>query len=76
MEVLEFIGMPERHDTITQNLSYGKQELLNIAIALAVQPKLPLMDELAAGMNPKESLRTSVFVFLNDLLFQLLVFIV
>ena len=57
LEVLEFIGMADRGKLITQNLPYGEQKLLNIAIALAARPKLLLMDEPAAGMNPKESMR-------------------
>lgn len=57
LEILEFIGMADRKDSITQNLPYGEQKLLNIAIALAARPKLLLMDEPAAGMNPTESVR-------------------
>ncbi len=57
LEILEFIGMAERRDSVTQNLPYGEQKLLNIAIALAVEPKLLLLDEPAAGMNPMESIR-------------------
>lgn len=57
LRILDFIGMADRRDSITQNLAYGEQKLLNIAIALAVEPKLLLLDEPAAGMNPKESIR-------------------
>jgi len=57
LEVLEFIGMADQKDSITQNLPYGEQKLLNIAIALSARPQLLLMDEPAAGMNPAESLR-------------------
>ncbi|MBU1156402.1 MAG: ABC transporter ATP-binding protein [Proteobacteria bacterium] len=57
LEILEFMGMADMRDLITQNLPYGEQKLLNIAIALAVEPKLLLLDEPAAGMNPMESLR-------------------
>lgn len=57
LEIIEFIGMGDRKNTITQNLPYGEQKLLNIAIALAARPKMLLLDEPAAGMNPRESIR-------------------
>ncbi|MCB2190467.1 MAG: ABC transporter ATP-binding protein [Deltaproteobacteria bacterium] len=57
LEILEFMGMADKKDLITQNLPYGEQKLLNIAIALAVKPNLLLLDEPAAGMNPMESMR-------------------
>lgn len=57
LEILEFMGMADKQDLITQNLPYGEQKLLNIAIAMAVEPKLLLLDEPAAGMNPMEALR-------------------
>lgn len=57
LEILDFIGMVDRRHLITQNLAYGEQKLLNIAIALAAEPKLILLDEPAAGMNPKELIR-------------------
>ena len=57
LEILDFIGLAPRAHTITQNLPYGEQKLLNIAIALGVRPKLLLLDEPAAGMNPMESVR-------------------
>ena len=57
LEIIEFIGMGDRKNTTTQNLPYGEQKLLNIAIALAARPKMLLLDEPAAGMNPRESIR-------------------
>ncbi|MCB2185028.1 MAG: ABC transporter ATP-binding protein [Deltaproteobacteria bacterium] len=57
LAILEFMGLADKSGQITQNLPYGEQKLLNIAIALAVEPKLLLLDEPAAGMNPMESLR-------------------
>lgn len=57
VEIIRFLGMGSREQTTTQNLPYGEQKLLNIAIALAAKPKLLLLDEPAAGTNPKESQR-------------------
>jgi len=54
MALLQFVGIAERaHDT-AQNLSYGQQRLLEIARALATRPKLLMLDEPAAGVNPTE----------------------
>jgi branched-chain amino acid transport system ATP-binding protein len=57
LEILDFVGMSDRRDTITQNLPYGEQKVLNVAVALSAQPKMLLMDEPAAGMNPIEAIR-------------------
>lgn len=51
---LEYVGMTERVDWKARNLPYGMQRRLEIARALATDPKLILLDEPAAGMNPKE----------------------
>jgi len=54
MELLEFVGIAHRaHDT-AKNLPYGDQRRLEIARALGTNPKLLLLDEPAAGMNPAE----------------------
>jgi len=53
--VLAFIGMQEMADMNAENLSYGDQRKLEIAIALAANPEILLLDEPAAGMNPSES---------------------
>jgi branched-chain amino acid transport system ATP-binding protein len=55
MEALEFMGVGEYADTVASNLPYGLQRRLEIARALASQPKVILLDEPAAGMNPAES---------------------
>jgi branched-chain amino acid transport system ATP-binding protein len=55
-ELLEFVGLTQ-HDELATNLSYGDQRRLEIARALGSQPKLLLLDEPTAGMNPQESAR-------------------
>jgi branched-chain amino acid transport system ATP-binding protein len=54
-EVLDFVGLGKRLDIIAKNLSFGEERKLEIAIALAVEPKVLLLDEPAAGMSPDES---------------------
>lgn len=51
---LDYVGIYEKKDWKAKNLPYGMQRRLEIARALATQPKLILLDEPAAGMNPKE----------------------
>lgn len=54
-KALEFMGVDAYADTVAQNLAYGLQRRLEIARALASNPKLLLLDEPAAGMNPAET---------------------
>lgn len=54
-ELLAFVGLKGQENTLSVNLSYGHQRLLEIARALAGQPQLLLLDEPAAGMNPSET---------------------
>lgn len=53
--LLEFVGLREKANLLAKNLPYGEQRKLEIARALATQPKLLLLDEPTAGMNPKET---------------------
>ena len=55
MELLKVFDLDTYADTLASNLPYGKQRKLEIARALATEPKLLLLDEPAAGMNPNET---------------------
>lgn len=54
-EILEILGLKEYSEEIAANLPYGMQRKLEIARALATSPKIILLDEPAAGMNPTET---------------------
>ena len=53
--LLSFVGLPSREGELARNLPYGDQRRLEIARALATKPKLLLLDEPTAGMNPVET---------------------
>jgi len=55
MEMLGLAGITHRSGDMAESLPYGEQRLLEIARALATAPKLLMLDEPAAGMNPRES---------------------
>ena len=55
VELLRFVGLAGRENELARNLAYGEQRRLEIARALAVRPRLVLLDEPTAGMNPGES---------------------
>jgi len=61
-ELLELVGLSDRSDVKAKNFSYGDQRRLEIARVLALQPKLLLLDEPAAGMNPSEKGQLSDFI--------------
>ena len=54
-EILGVVGLEEERNNLSCNLPYGKQRKLEIARALATNPKLLCLDEPAAGMNPHET---------------------
>ncbi len=64
-ELLALVGLQDRAQEKAQNLCYGDQRRLEIARALALAPKLLLLDEPAAGMNPNE--KQSLSTFIRDL---------
>ena len=61
-ELLEFVGLAGEEDSVARNLAYGDQRLLEIARALGSSPKLLLLDEPAAGMNPIETVEMMTLV--------------
>jgi branched-chain amino acid transport system ATP-binding protein len=61
-ELLTYSGLKNVDDELGENLSYGDQRRLEVARALATEPKLLLLDEPTAGMNPQETLAFMNFV--------------
>jgi branched-chain amino acid transport system ATP-binding protein len=61
-ELLRFCGLRGQHDELSRNLAYGDQRRLEVARALATEPKLLLLDEPTAGMNPQETAAFTDFV--------------
>jgi branched-chain amino acid transport system permease protein len=60
--LLKFVGLAGKGDTLARNLPYGDQRRLEIARALATEPKLLLLDEPTAGMNPQETAEMMEFI--------------
>lgn len=61
-ELLRYVGLEGMEGELAKNLPYGAQRLLEIARALALKPKLLLLDEPAAGLNPKETEEMKNFI--------------
>ena len=61
-ELLEVVGLSDVKNELATSLPYGKQRRLEIARALAAEPKLLLLDEPAAGMNPQETDELTTFI--------------
>lgn len=62
-QLLEFVGLADLLNESAGNLSYGAQRRLEIARALAAKPSLLLLDEPAAGMNPKETKKLTNLIY-------------
>ena len=56
-EIMELLGLAPKAGTVSRNLSHGDQKLLDIGLALAMDPKVLLLDEPTAGMGPDERWR-------------------
>ncbi|MEG1604010.1 MAG: ABC transporter ATP-binding protein, partial [Cloacibacillus sp.] len=54
-ELLKFTGLYEWKEHLVKNIPYGKQRMLSVALALATEPKLLMLDEPATGLNPVET---------------------
>jgi branched-chain amino acid transport system ATP-binding protein len=62
-ELLDFVGLHDSTEHLARNMPYGNQRRLEIARALATDPKLVLLDEPTAGMNPLETRQASDLIF-------------
>src|SRR5215471_6289735 len=62
IRILDFVGLKGRGDIVARNLAYGEQRRLEIGRALATRPRLLMLDEPMAGMNPRESTEMMNFV--------------
>jgi branched-chain amino acid transport system ATP-binding protein len=60
--LLQMVGLFEKRDMLAQNIAYGEQRRLEVARALACNPKILLLDEPVAGMNPEESLEMAQLI--------------
>ncbi len=61
-ELLRFVGLRGKGDFLAKNLPYGDQRRLETARGLAARPKLLLLDEPTAGMNPRETMEVMAFI--------------
>jgi branched-chain amino acid transport system ATP-binding protein len=61
-ELLRYVGLTKSDDNLAESLAYGDQRRLEVARALATEPKLLLLDEPTAGMNPQETATFTGFV--------------
>lgn len=76
MELVQMVGLGDEADAMATSLPYGKQRRLEIARALATKPRLLLLDEPAAGMNPQETDDLADFIIRIKNDFDLTVFVI
>ncbi len=76
MELLDLLGISQLADQVVVNLSYGAQRRVEIARALATQPKVLFLDEPTAGMNPEELSQTMEIVRKVHRKFGLAIFLI
>jgi branched-chain amino acid transport system ATP-binding protein len=62
LELLQYVGLGGKQEELSKNLSYGDQRRLEVARALGAEPRLLLLDEPTAGMNPQETLQMTRFI--------------
>jgi branched-chain amino acid transport system ATP-binding protein len=62
LRLLAYVGLAGKESEVARNLSYGQQRRLEIARALAIEPKLLMLDEPAAGLNPRETEEMKNFI--------------
>ena len=74
--MIEVMGISEYADAVASSLPYGLQRRLEIARILAADPKLLLLDEPAAGMNPQETLELASFIHDIRDKYQLTIFLI
>lgn len=76
MELLELVGISHLADTVVTNLPYGAQRRVELARALAIEPKVLFLDEPTAGMNPEELLQMIEIVRKVHRQFNLAIFLI
>lgn len=76
LRLLDILGLTDVKDEIASSLPYGQQRHLEIARALATSPKLLLLDEPAAGMNPQETAELAAFIYDIRKKFNLTIFVI
>ncbi|MEA3187092.1 MAG: branched-chain amino acid transport system ATP-binding protein [Chthoniobacter sp.] len=76
MEILEIFGLQDQREECARNLPYGDQRRLEIVRALATKPRLLLLDEPAAGMNPTEKVELMKLIRFVQEKFQIAVLLV
>jgi len=76
MELLDIFGLGKQRDELAKSLPYGSQRRLEIVRALATKPKLLLLDEPAAGMNPTEKAELTKLIRFIKEKFQIAVLLV